>query len=141
MSVETPLDFQPMRGSKRFYLDIIEKGKSTPYNGRYVIKYLGKNGVHDGFALYGAFSDKLIPNSTIRFNGGIASYESPEASEGSPDFTVDRLYEDKWIPLLRDGTRVDQPSTTGEPSTDGGRRRRRKTKRARRGRRRPSRKA
>ena len=141
----TPLNFQPMRGSKSFYLDIMGKGEINPYGGRYIIKYLKTpTSVHDYFAVYGAFSRTLIPNSVIRFNRGIASYESPEASEGSPNFDVDRLYEGTWISLLRNGNPVvsgDQPSSTGEPSTYGGRRRRRKTKRARRGRRRSSRKA
>lgn len=137
----TPLDFQPTQGSKSFYREIMEKGEINPYNGRYIIKYLGSDDEHPYiFAVYGALSDMLIPNSTIGFKGDVSKYDSDEPGQ---TMKIDRLYNGKWIPLLYAGNRIDQPSTepSTEPSADGGRRRRRKTKRARRGRRRSSRKA
>lgn len=156
----TPLDLEPGQGSKWFYLrDIIEKGKGEfrPYNGRYIIKHLGSDVTHPYiFAVYGALSNRLIPNSTIGFKVDISDrdlgIDLDLLDTSGHHIDVDRLYNDKdgpkWFPLIRNGTRIGpQPSTepstelSTEPSADGGRRRRRKTKRARRGRRRSSRKA
>ena len=156
----TPLDLEPGQGSKWFYLrDIIEKGKgeSRTYNGRYIIKHLGSDATHPYiFAVYKAFSDELIPNSTIGFKVDISNralgIDLDLLDPSYRHIDVDRLYnlEDgpQWFPLIRNGKRTGpppsaEPSTeiSTEPSADGGRRRRRKTKRARRGRRRSSRKA
>jgi hypothetical protein len=129
-----------MRESKQFYSDIIHTGEFTPKGSRYTIKYEGKykDTNDDVFKLIGTFSKMTIPNSTIRFIGGIDSYKIDNVMlEGSPKFNVDIIDETtlESKPLLVNGRPPAKNIATG------GRRGRRKTKRARRGRRRSSRRA
>jgi len=130
MSIRTPLDLYNGQGNLSFYKGIIETGKSSPIRGRYIIKHVGKSGVDDDFAVFGAFTDKKNPNSTIRFLGGVDSYTDPDMTGMDVDIIVDETTQESK-PLLR----------KGRPVVAGGRRGRRKTKRARRGRRRSSRRA
>ena len=129
-----------MRESKKFYSDIIRTGEFTPKDSRYTIKYEGKykDTNDDVFKLIGTFSKMTIPNSTIRFIGGIGSYNIDNVMlEGSPKFNVDIIDETtlESKPLLVNGRPPAKNIATG------GRRGRRKTKKARRGRRRSSRRA
>jgi len=133
MSALTPLDLYNGQGNRSFYKGIIETGMSNPIRGRYIIKHVGKSGVDDDFAVFGAFTDKKIPNSTIRFLGGVDSYTDPDMTGMNVDIIDETTQESK--PLLRKGKPPAKNIATG------GRRGRRKTKRARRGRRCSSRRA